>query len=254
MAAYTLQHDKSDSLQCVKDNLYSAYRNLMSGRAWQDLKGRWGVEGVISSSEVTWGPIFGWHAHKHALIFTKDKLSNTELKQSETEISARFRALLAKNGRYGHPDYSVDFRTGNVFEESDYVFKWGIDYELTKSNVKKAKSGHYSPFELAQWAVNGDLQPVQLFREYFKVYKGSKQLSYSNGLRARLGLDQEKSDYDLATEEVQQSDPLMMLSRLAWAIVCKKKMRGDLLNVASSGSVDLLMDFLKLIGAFKSAM
>lgn len=251
MASYTLQHTIDDTLDEVKGLLYNCYRNLMAGKGWQEIKKRWGIVGLISSSEVTWGPLFGWHPHKHALILTKDKLSDNELKQSEIEISARFRALLSKNGRYGHPEYSVNFRTGKTFEASQYVSKWGLDYELTKSNVKKARSGNFSPFELAQWAgIGGDLQPVQLFREYFKAYKGSKQLSYSNGLRSLLGLDQEKSDYDLAVEEDQRAIKFAELSRKAWAIVCKKHLRGDLLNVASSGSYELLTEFLNSIGVF----
>ena len=248
MASYTLQHDLGDTLAGLKKVLYSSYDRLMSGRAWQEIKNRWGIVGQISSSELTWGPLFGWHSHKHALIFTQDKLSINDLKQSENEISARFRGILAKSGRYGHPDYSVKFRTGNVFEESDYCFKWGIDYELTKSNVKKAKGENYSPFELAQWAADGDLQPVRLFQEYYQVYKGSHQLQYSNGLRSLLKLNSQKTDYQLAVEEDQKAFELAELSRYAWSIVCKNKMRGDLLEVASSGSSEDLTEFLKAIG------
>jgi hypothetical protein len=250
MASYTLQHSLNDNLHELKSLLYKCYDRLMSGKGWQDIKKRWGIVGLISSSELTWGSSFGWHPHKHALIFTKEKLSNSDLKHSEDQISARFRGLLAKNGRYGHPQFSVNFRVGNIFEESEYVFKWGIDYELTKSNVKKARAGNYSPFELAQWAGStGELQPVQLFREYFGAYKGSHQLQYTNGLRSLLALNQEKTDYQLAIEEDQQAFELALIARSAWAIVCKKKKRGDLLEVASTGSIDLLVEFLKSIGA-----
>jgi hypothetical protein len=65
-----------------------------------------------------------------------------------------------------------------------------------------------------------------------------------------LGLDQEKSDYDLATEEDQQSTELVNLLRPAWAIITKKKLRGDLLEVASSGSLEKLTEFLKSNGVF----
>ena len=248
MASYTLQHDLGDTLAGLKKVLYSSYDRLMSGRAWQEIKNRWGIVGQISSSELTWGPLFGWHSHKHALIFTQDKLSINDLKQSENEISARFRGILAKSGRYGHPDYSVKFRTGNVFEESDYCFKWGIDYELTKSNVKKAKGENYSPFEIAQWAGDGDLQPVRLYQEFNQVYKGCHQLDYSNGLRLLLMMNSQKTDYQLAVEEDQKAFELAELSRYAWSIVCKNKMRGDLLEVASSGSSEDLTEFLKAIG------
>jgi hypothetical protein len=250
MASFTLQHTLADTLEGLKDQLYDCYRKLLSGKGWQDIKKRWGIVGQISSSEVTWGPLFGWHPHKHALIFTTKTLSNNELKQAEKQISARFRGMLAKSGRYGHPDFAVNFRLGNVFEESEYVFKWGIDYELTKSNVKKARAGNYSPFELAQWASDGDLQPVRLFQEYFNAYKGSHQLEYSNGLRSLIGLDQEKTDYELATEEDQAAIELIELTRSVWSIVKKRKMRGDLLEIASTGSVELVAEFLKSIGVF----
>ena len=225
------------------------YCSLTSGRAWQELKDRWGIVGVISSSEVTWGPVFGWHPHKHALLFTKSKLSPGEVKEAETEISSRFRSLLTRSGNYGHPKYSVQFRTGNIFEESDYVFKWGIDYELTKSPVKKARPGNFSPFELASWAMaEGEAEPVALFREYFRSYKGSHQLQYSAGLRKVLGLDQEKSDLELATEEDQKAIELAELSRSAWSIICKRKLRGELIEVASSGSYAAIKDFLSGLG------
>jgi hypothetical protein len=249
MASYTLQHDLGDKLEGLKKVLYSSYDRLMSGWGWQEIKKRWGIVGLISSSELTWGPLFGWHPHKHALIFTAEKLSDSELKQSETEISARFRGILAKCGSYGHPEFSVDFRTGNVFEESDYCFKWGIDYELTKSNVKKGRDGHYSPFEIAQWAAAGDLQPVRLFQEYYQVYKGSHQLQYSHGLRSLLKMDQEKTDLELAVEEDKKASQLDEIARSAWyGIVCKKNLRGEVLKVASSGSAEDLSEFLKSIG------
>ena len=249
MAAYTLQHDRSNSLDQVKNALYSNYRTLMSGWAWQELKERWGIEGVISSSEVTWGAVYGWHPHKHALLFTKSKLSPGEIKNAETEISERFRSLLSRSGNYGHPQYSVQFRTGNVFEEGDYVFKWGVDYELTKSPVKKARSGNFSPFELASWAMaEGEAEPVALFREYFRSYKGSHQLQYSVGLRKKLGLDQEKSDLELALEEDQKAIELAELSRSVWSVICKRKLRGELIEVASSGSFEMVNEFLKGLG------
>ena len=74
MASFTLQHTLADTLQGLKDQLYDCYHKLLSGKGWQDIKKRWGIVGLISSSELTWGPLFGWHPHKHALIFTKNKL------------------------------------------------------------------------------------------------------------------------------------------------------------------------------------
>lgn len=250
MASYTLQHSLDDTLSGLKNTLNDCYHKLMSGRQWQEIKNRWGIVGLISSNELTWGPVSGWHPHKHALIFTKNKLTNDDLKSAELEISARFRALLTKNGRYGHPDYSVNFQVGNMSQQTDYVCKWGIDYELTKGNIKKARSGNYSPFELAQWAgVGGDLQPVRLFQEYASAYKGSHQLQYTQGLREILGMDKNKSDYDLATEEDQQALVLAELARDVWSIVCKQNKRGELLEIASGGSADQVFDYLQSIGA-----
>jgi hypothetical protein len=68
-------------------------------------------------------------------------------------------------------------------------------------------------------------------------------------LRSLLGLDQQKTDYELAVEQDQQAFELTEIARAAWAIVCKKNKRGELLEVASTGSIDILIKYLKFIGA-----
>lgn len=244
MGAFTLQHSPKEKLIDVKNLLYEAYAKIYMGWCFQEIKKRFGLVGVIGSSEVTWGSANGWHPHKHALLFLQDKITQGEMKTFESTISELFRKQLKNLGGYGSPQYSVKFSLGNGLEEKNYVYKWGLDYELTKSPVKKGRGDNYSPFELAQWAMNGELKPVQLFREYYWAYKGSHQLSYSKGLRDILKLNEEKTDLELAKETEQDAVLMARICREAWSMICKNNLRGQLLEVASIGDPELLQSYI----------
>lgn len=247
MGAFTMQHDISQPLSLVKKKLYDSYTTMQEGRFYQHIKQKYGIAGTIGSSEVTWGPINGWHPHKHNLLFFWDKLTETDIEDLESEISENFREKINKAGGYAHPDYSVKFSLGNGSAEKDYVYKWGLDYEIAKSPVKKARGENYSPFELARWAISGEYQPVCLFREYFKNFKGSHQLSYSKGLRDLLDLSIEKTDLEVCQEQDQDAFQLAEIGRSIWSIVCRKGLRGELIEVASAGDPEILNSYIENI-------
>lgn len=251
MAAFTLQHSRDERLQVVQDRLSATYKSMQGGRFWMKFKTDWGFVGSIGSSEVTWGEFNGWHPHRHVLFFTREKIEKDDLEIAQAEVSSRFRDILASHGGYADEEHGVKFTIADDYQKAgDYVCKWGLAEEMTKGPVKKGRMENYSPFELAGWAgATGETLPIALFREYFAVYKGSKQLSYSHGLRARLGImDVEKTDEQLATEESEEAILLAELARQAWKIVCKDNKRGELLEVASSGNPEAVRAFLLGLG------
>lgn len=246
MAAFTFQHTRDDHLKQLRDFLNKAYKRVQAGCGWVTFKDRWGIVGTIGSAEVTWGPESGWHQHKHVLFFTKKKLNTRELEEFETELSNRYCGVVKQLGGYAHPLYGVRVTPG--VDPKDYVCKWGLDYELTKSPVKKARGENYSPFELLERAATGDYQAVVLYREYCQAMKGSKQLSYSHGLRKLLQLGIEKSEEELATEEREDAILLAQLARDAWSIIVRRQLRGQLLEIASSGDAGQIEEFLISVG------
>ena len=76
--------------------------------------------------------------------------------------------------------------------------------ELARSDLKTGKAGHRTTFEiLGEIADTGDLEWLSLWHEYEKVTKRHQAITWSKGLRKLLlGLEPERSDEELAAEEV----------------------------------------------------
>jgi hypothetical protein len=129
---------------------------------------------------------------------------------------------------------------------------WGAEDELTKSHSKRAHrddqaGSGYSPFDLLRWLNDtGESQAAALFREYAMTFKGRRQLTWSPGLAALLGVaaDAEKTDEEVATELADDAVLLATLTPGEWRAVRFANQRGQLLEVARSGDVLALRAFV----------
>jgi hypothetical protein len=253
-AAFTLQHDRETSLKSTKAMLASAFRKLQGGNKWIYLKKRLGIVGYIVDNESPWGFKNGWHPHKHVLYFTVQRLAPGELELAREEISNRFEQYVSELGGFVHPDIGVHFDLVEPDQKKDYIFKWGAAEEITKGPVKKGKGDLLAPFQLLEWyGKSRDNLALELFKEYFDVHKGCHQLDYSSKLRELLGLEKkEKSDSEVAAEQDEEAYILAQLARDAWRIVCEKKKRGELLEIASSGNPDQLFEYLTSLGVLET--
>ena len=83
-------------------------------------------------------------------------------------------------------------------------------------------------------ADKNDKQAMALFAEFAKAFKGKRQLSWSNGLKARFGLA-EKNDEELAAELEDNAELLGLLTPDQWRDVLKVKARATVLELAASG-------------------
>lgn len=255
MVTWTLQHTKDDSLLGVRDALAVALRKLKAGRWYQGFISSYGIIGNVTGSEVTYGSEFGWHYHRHSIFFTTRALSEFDLKVIQLDLSAKYRALLEKMGRYAHPIVGVDVRTGDSLI-ADYVAKygqqrdissWSLAAEVTKGFSKGAlqANDHFTPFELLDLALHLEDGAADLFREYSDVMKGNHQIRWSPGLREVLGLDVEiMTDEEIAS--VQDDDAVLFAQVTArqWRNILRKELRGQLLDVASLGNIEAFQIWL----------
>ena len=191
----------------------------------------------------------GWHPHLHMLAFLdmqEQDFSSEVLKQ---ELFCRYRAILSKkHGKYASDDYGIDVRAGNA-QAGDYISKWSMEMEITKSPVKMAKDGRYSPFQLLEMSRNGDKQASALFREYAQAMAGRKQLTWSHKARAILGLGAELSDERIAGEpEPDDTRELMRFPRATWSRIVSKRLVAELLSVADDCDIGAILDFLERNG------
>jgi hypothetical protein len=94
----------------------------------------------------------------------------------------------------------------------------------------------------------GDEAAGRLWVQYAVNFKGERQLRWSNGLRARLGLEKEKTDEEIAIEQEEIAIILSSLTTGAWRIVLANDARGELLEVASRGDPAQVEAFLVQLG------
>lgn len=106
-----------------------------------------------------------------------------------------------------------------------YLAKLGC--ELTGIMGKGAKPGHYTHWQLGQLASRGHQWAVRLWREHAEAMKGARHLTWSRGIRERLGLAPERPDEVLASETVIEpgdvDTPLAEIDAAVWDTIAKQQ-------------------------------
>lgn len=254
LVTFTVRHRASDSLRGLVAGLMRSLRRVSSGKAGGQLRSLYGVIGMIRSVEVTYGEDNGWHPHIHMLLFVNPECAFDLLwrhLRRQWDNALRLENMREVTAR------GVDMRWANS-EIADYVAKlgsdrsWDIEHELVKGPVKLGRGEHLSPIELlAGFAETGDYEYGRLWQIYAHEMKGTHQLRWSPGLRARLGLGKVKTDAEISEEKDLLGEILARLNKKEWAIVLYYEARSELLNVAASGSAEQVQYFLwDLAGEF----
>lgn len=240
----TLRHQRADSLRSVRRALLAGIRRMKSGRRWQEIKREYFVTGDVRGLEVTHGDN-GWHPHAHFLLFFDRPLTSLELESLQNALKTFWGAILARLGHDASWEHGLDLKAGNEYIR-DYVAKfgrmpklklddgWTIQHELTKSNVKLARSAEgRTPWQLLADYGLGDRQAGKLFQEYAREFKGCHQLQWSRGLRELLGMDDIETEIEAQTQS--QTKYLTEIDKDTWSEIVRRRLRGDLLREAGYG-------------------
>lgn len=262
LVTYTYRHNRDMPLADSLERFTKAQRRLKSGRAYKQVCADFGLQGEVRCLEVTHG-LNGWHPHTHAITFSRHPLdknttSRPRLGQIASADGERERYTVGRLAPLkGHrlvqlkrrlfvlwyracqreglplPSYrhGVDVRPAKY--AADYIVKWGFAAELTRAHMKKGRDGGRSPWDLLRDASTGDQRAGWLFREFVAAFKGKRQLFWSRGLRARLGLGDELTDQEVMELEPAEAVEVARLTRDDWALVLRSRSRGELLELAS---------------------
>jgi hypothetical protein len=256
MVTVTLQHDRGDSLDDLMDALSKSLRRLKSGRWYQDFKKTYRVKASVSTLEIRWSPVSGWHPHRHWLLFCDvDNMTEDDTVDIQHDLTGRYRHLLDLSGHYASEYHGIDVRIGDQYI-GDYLSKdnWSLASEMSSTDAKSSSSS-VSPFNLVDMASEGDGQSYHLWREYVDATYGKRQITWSRGGKSLLGVD-DKSDEDLAsdhpgsdeeiTEDKADQSPvvLMSISSDIWSLVLRRSSPGRVLEVARQGGQDAVRSYL----------
>lgn len=243
----THPHNRGDALADLLELEQTAVKRFFGSRAGRRLMASIGRKGHIKAWEVTQGRKRelnnGWHPHFHILLFVDRELSASELAEFEAQAFEVWAAVCVRAG-LDAPSRRHGVRLDDGAEAAAYVAKmgledartWGMDCEMTKGHMKRAKDGE-TPFDLLRsvLADPGDRQGRALFLEYSQAFRGKRQLVWSRGLRELLGLGAASTDEELSAAQDGDAELLGTLTPDQWRLVLRCDARGELLEVARHG-------------------
>lgn len=238
-ATFTMRHRADQSLADLWESLSYAWGRVTSGSQWVADSERFGVVlprvvktghrkgqtlresriNFVRAVEVTHGKN-GWHVHIHALLFVKDGI--TDLAES-SEVSALAdsmfirwsEALVASGLEAPTRENGIDVRLvrradskalGDYFTKNVYVGRVravGAGWEIAGGQGKTARGKNRTPFQiLSDVVATGDADDLDRWHEFEAASFGRRQMTWSNTLRSLLELHDEKTDQEVAEEDL----------------------------------------------------
>jgi hypothetical protein len=258
MVTLTLRHDRGQALGLLWDSLAGCWKRVTGGKSWVRQVERFGLLGFVRATEVTHGQN-GWHPHVHALLISERDLSSSEVDELCTSMWERWaskaRGLGLRSPLMQASEWhrvTADGSSGTSI--GDYLAKGvlaagAIGMELTQTQSKVARSVHStrSMWEVLREAVEvGEAGAVRLWLEWERVSKGRRSIAWSRGLRERFGVGLEKSDEEIAAEELGgRDDTIAFITRAGWASMVRRPvLMPALLDALESGGIGALHTFL----------
>lgn len=252
----TMRHHKGQRLADLWDKLSRAWNRVVGGKGWRTDCERYGITGFVKVVEVTYGNN-GWHVHLHALVTVSPEVGAPDAASVaglQARMVGRWSRALVRMGLEAPLTVAqdahvvtgpADQRLAEYFTKSvDAVHRMGL--ELTASQSKRVRSslGTRSPWYLLDEVL--ELGVLDGWHEWEAASKGRRQIAWSKGLRESLGLRQERTDEEIAAEEIgSAADDLVMITPDGWASLCRVPADlGRLLDVVQAGGLEALEVFL----------
>lgn len=190
------------------------------------------MAGTIAGAEATHGESASWHWHAHWLLLVTAEQAR-DLGGLRRRLSDEWRASLEAEGREATDAVGCHLANGTAAHRYVGADEWGAAWEAVGAAAKEGRGGNRSVPELLADAAEGDVRAAELFREWALATKGRRAVVWSHKLRARLGLDAEASDTDLAEAEKEGARVVALLPVESWRVVCRKHARGVLLDAVA---------------------
>lgn len=255
MLTFTFPHARTDRLDDLLDRFNAALRSMRSGKAWQKFRKSVGYRGLIRATEITLGAN-GWHPHTHELWFVDQGITAEEVKErilprwinalikhgfinaddSKAIANAMRRALDVKAEVHSGEYLQKISRELEITPESIGISKTRGNHELARASTKIGKSKGLAPFQILRKAGDGSAYHWEKWLEYIAAVKGKSRLFWSPGLKKLVGIDKDKTDEELATEQTEEADILGLIECREWGLIRKSGVdKAGVLSAAETG-------------------
>lgn len=230
----TNRHHRGDNLLDLLTGQQKALVKFWGQRAVKEMLKDLGYVGRVMATEVTWNFDNGWHPHFHILIFFEHELFNGG-QGLRTFLANEWINACRKAGlKLPTLEHGVDLQDGSYADQ--YVTKWGLESEITKGHLKKGREDSLTPFDLLRQSIDMPMYGI-LFREFADVFKGKKQLYWSKGLKALLGI-QSKTDEEIVDETDKESIVVDELANHVFKYLSFNSMQADYLHFVELDALD----------------
>ena len=197
----------------IEPRIPGALKLLQNRKIWRRWAAAVGLRpggGTVRALEYTIGKN-GPHVHLHILLFIESVGNKSFFLATNELIEAWLQACKDAGFRIDDEqafrEHALKITVGKK-EIGDYVSKWGLDHELTKTHCKKGRSEDgLTPWDLlerADWT--GRDWYGQEFKKYAVAFFNRRQLVFSKGLRDKLGLGIERTDEEIADGAGEQGE------------------------------------------------
>lgn len=243
LATYTFPHGMGDDLGKILDALLKARRRMVVGRQYKERSKLLEIVGHVRALETTWGAVNGFNPHIHELIFASSSFTPPSFGEAlyPLWLDACVKEGLPPPSR----EYGVHVQGGE--QAADYASKWGLEDEMVKwhSKSSKAEKG-MTPFDfLRDYLRTGNKRSLGLFTVFAEKFKGRRQLWWSHGLKALLGVS-EVTDPEILAMETETAHHLAYLSMEDWRAVLGDHKEAALLDFAEQNPA-AISDFLQTV-------
>jgi len=240
----TVPHGLGDDIGGMLDQMLNAWRKMTDSRKGKDMRKFLGVEGTIRVLEVTDGQN-GFHPHFHVLIFAKTDFSPESVQAGFLPL---WQQACVKAG-LPCPSDIHGLKVDDGTWAAKYASKWGLEDEMVKGHMKTSKGVNgNSPWDMLRDILKSDYKVFEeaklakrsekRFRLYADAFKGRRQLYWSNGLKAKLAVE-EVTDEELVAMEDEHASVLAELTEDQWRAVLATRSEAALLEVAETSRHDL---------------
>lgn len=238
MVTFTFPHKSWQSLGDLLARQADAFTRLRKGRPWDTMKASRGFKGLIRSLEVTHGAN-GWHPHTHELWFLKGSAEGLQSLLAGLWVKACTKSGLVDASdeklveafmQHG-VDVKEDVDSGDYLAKQDDSRRWGFAEELSKATSKAGRAKGVHPHHFLVRKAPGDRAQ---YVEYVQAMKGRRQLFWSPGLKAQVGVA-EITDEVLADESQELAEVLGLLTPEDWGVVRGNDARAEILDIAEDG-------------------
>jgi len=245
----TVPHGIGDDVKAIKEQMLKAWRRTTTGRRGKEIRSLLNIHGMIRAFEVTDGQN-GFHPHFHVLIFAGPEFTVSSF---QTAFYPLWLDACIKTGLPA-PSERHGLRVDDGSRAAQYASKWGLEDEMTKGHMKTSKGEKgMTPWDMLREVVKSECRRSwSRFMVYAHAFKGSRQLYWSNGLKAKLGIV-EVTDEELAVIEEEQASVLAELTTEQWRAVLLTRSEAALLDLAERSPNDIKAFILAITNREKPA-